>query len=391
MSNNILILLVFFVLTFNSCGTVKNAHYSKENQKWENTIFDSSKQAIHTLYLIGDSGEIDDKSKRSNDVVDAMDISLRKEKSETSLVFLGDNIYPKGLSPIDSEERLEEEKILNAQLSLAESHKGKTYFIPGNHDWNHYSAGGKEYVLRQEEYVEKFSKNVYFFPNNACGDPVIEEINDALVFIFLDTQWWLQDWTKENEINQGCKIQTREALLTNVENIFNDFSDRQIIVLMHHPIKSNGTHGGYFGLKSHIFPFTEFIDNLWIPLPVIGSIHPILRKTIGHPQDITNKKNQALVYALENIAKTTNANVVFATGHDHGMQYFDDGNIKHIVSGAGGKTDYVKKGGDADYARQARGYTKILFFENNESWVEYYKLDNKNNKAILDFRTMIHK
>jgi hypothetical protein len=37
---------------------------------------------------------------------------------------------------------------------------------------------------------------------------------------------------------------------------------------------SNGIHGGYFGIKQHIFPFTDMKKKLYIPLPVIGSIYP---------------------------------------------------------------------------------------------------------------------
>ena len=40
----------------------------------------------------------------------------------------------------------------------------------------------------------------------------------------------------------------------------------------HHPFMSNGIHGGYYGLKQHIFPFTDMkkMDYLGTPLQIMN-------------------------------------------------------------------------------------------------------------------------
>jgi len=76
-------------------------------------------------------------------------------------------------------------------------------------------------------------------------------------------------------MNRKCDIKSRGDLLKRIEEIFVDHKNDEIVVLLHHPIQSNGNHGGKFNLKQHIFPFTALDKNLWIPLPIIGSINPV--------------------------------------------------------------------------------------------------------------------
>ena len=51
--------------------------------------------------------------------------------------------------------------------------------------------------------------SIKHFPNNACADPKVIKIHKDLVFVFLDSQWWLQDWSKEKKMN----IQIQEKLM----------------------------------------------------------------------------------------------------------------------------------------------------------------------------------
>lgn len=387
--------LIFLSITLGfitSCGTLNGPYYNDDFLDWNTKELPTENALIHSLYLIGDGGELDDTIQNRNFVLDAVSNHLKQETGATSLVILGDNVYPHGLPKKDAPDRDISERILDAQLALSKDHSGKTYFIPGNHDWNKHKKGGRKAILRQEKYVKAFdeeNKNIKFYPKNACGDPEVVKINKDLVFVFLDTQWWLQDWSREKKMNRKCEIKSRGDLLKRLEEIFTDHKNDEIVVMLHHPIVSNGKHGGYFSLKHHLFPLTELNDNLWIPLPVIGSIYPIYRNVTGSKQDIPNIKNKEMMQGMEAIAKKLRINITFASGHDHGMQYFDGDRIKYIVSGGGSRTDYIQKGGKADYAREARGFAKINFYENNESWLEIYTTKGFNEETVLEFRTQL--
>ncbi|NNE14897.1 MAG: hypothetical protein HKN51_07955 [Saprospiraceae bacterium] len=388
--NKLLFILVIFITV--SCGTRNGAYYSDDAAD-QSKVKTSNKKLVHSLYLVGDTGEVDDLVSGNNFVTHAVKKMITGSDKNTSLVFLGDNIYPVGMPKKDDPTRDISEKIINAQLDLAQTFEGKTYFIPGNHDWNKHKKGGLKAIKRQEKYIEAYygkdDKSVKFYPNDGCADPKVLKVNKDLVFVFLDTQWWMHDWRKEKKINKGCDIKSRLDLLKHIEEIFTDHKNDEIVVLMHHPIKSNGLHGGNFSFNHHLFPIHE--KNIWIPLPIIGSLYPIFRQVTGSVQDITHIKNKELMQGMNDIAKKLRVNVIFASGHDHGMQYFNEGKLKYIVSGGGGKTDYVKKGGDAEYAKEARGFAKINFYEDFETWLEMYTVTGFNTEPVMEYRTQLRK
>lgn len=391
MNSKSLFTLIVILILLSACGTLKSPYYDSTVQGWESRQSTSGKPVVHTLYLLGDAGEIDNEDNRQNYVLNAANIELQKENKESTLVFLGDNIYPSGLPNKEDPTRAISEEKLNIQIELARNFKGDTYFIPGNHDWNHYDAGGRKAIKRQEDYIQEYfgkdGPKVKHFPNNACADPKVIKIHKDLVFVFLDSQWWLQDWSKEKKMNRGCEIKTRGDFLKTVEEIFTEHKNDEIVVLMHHPIKSNGLHGGNFNLAHHIFPLHE--KNIWFPLPIIGSIYPIYRQVTGSKQDITNVHNIEVVGGVESIAKRLGVNAIFAAGHEHGLQYFNGNKLKYIVSGGGSKQTYTKKGGEAEYARDGRGYARIQFHEDNEAWIEFFTVAGFGQMPKLEYRAQL--
>lgn len=348
-----------------------------------------NKEIEHTLYLIGDSGEMDDEQARSNYVVDGMVSMMNMNDYNSSVVFLGDNVYPIGLvDQRDSVKRKKGEDILYAQLNPLKNYVGETYMIPGNHDWNKDKKGGLQSVIRQEAFVEsEFGKKIKFYPNMGCGDPEVVKINKEVVYIFIDSQWWLQKWKQEKQINEGCEITSRGDFLARMEELFLKYKNKEIICMLHHPIKSNGNHGGYFSLKQHVFPLAEL--GVWLPLPIIGSIYPIYRQATGSIQDNTHIRNQNLTKGLESLAQKHRINVVFASGHEHGLEFYESSKIKYIVSGSGSKTSYIQSGGEASYARQARGFARLLFYSDFESWLEFYTLSETQRTPQLEYRVQL--
>ena len=388
---NLLFGLFLLSVLMSACGTKKHPYLSKEARNWTDLQLPLDNEVVHTLYLIGDAGKMDREIDTSNYVVKGMAEMIDMDDENSSVVYLGDNIYPMGLlAEQNEEERKKGEKIIYAQLHPLSNFEGKTYIIPGNHDWNDDNEGGLESVKRQEEYIESNFGNggsVHFFPDMGCGDPEVMKINEEIVYIFIDSQWWLQNWKKEGKINEGCEIKSREDFLKKMEQLFVKYKEQEIICMLHHPIKSNGNHGGYFSFKQHIFPLGEL--GIWLPLPVIGSIYPLYRNVKGSTQDNTNKKNKNLTKGLENMAEKHALNIVFASGHEHGLEYYESSKIKYIVSGSGAKTSYIQKGGEAVYAREARGFARILFYENFESWLEVYTVNGYEEKPRLEFRRIL--
>ncbi|MCU4154712.1 hypothetical protein J1N10_01915 [Carboxylicivirga sp. A043] len=380
-----------FCVLLMGCSTAKAPYYSADEKDWRRYENKNIAKPIRTVFLIGDAGQLDDKVSGQNFVLTAVQRHLATLEAPSDLVFLGDNIYPLGLPSKKREERVQSEQILFAQLKLAKTASGNTYFIAGNHDWKKGKKGGLKRIKRQEKFVEAFGdslvdKKVRFYPGDGCGDPKVVKVDKDLVYVFVDSQWWLQDWEVEKKMNRGCDIKTRGDLLVRMEEIFMNYKNDEIIVFMHHPLMSNGTHGGYFAFKHHVFPLHELNNSMWIPLPVIGSVYPIFRQTTGSVQDLSNHLYQDLVEGLFDVAEKWDVNVTFASGHEHNLQYFDEDEIKQVISGSGSKVTYAAAGGEADFTREERGYVKIDFYKNSEAWIEYYTVSDFDVEPVLEYR-----
>ena len=114
-----------------------------------------------------------------------------------------------------------------------------------------------------------------------------------------------------------------------------------IFLASHHPFQSYGTHGGYFSWKDHIFPLTAANENLYVPLPVVGSLYPLLRKTFTNPEDLNHPLYKNMIRQVDAVFDSF-PNLIHIAGHEHGLQFIKDKQVQ-VVSGSGCQTDLCKK------------------------------------------------
>ncbi len=326
------------------------------------------------VFLIGDAGE----PHFPNDAT----LEYLKEVSasagpEDVLIFLGDNVYPKGLPPREDPLRTEMEKKLNASLELMKSFKGKLIMLPGNHDWQSAGKKGKEYLKEMQDYVDSyFDDETIFYPRNGCPGPVEMVVSDKLVILILDTQYLLHPYSVPDGTNE-CATASLVEVVTQLRDLISDHSEKHIIVAAHHPIYSYGAHGGRFPLRSHIFPLTDISKpKIWLPLPVIGSINPVYRMTFGIRQDISHPKYQVMRDEIKDALETTK-NLVFVNGHEHSLQYVMDDSIHYITSGSGSKSSYVTMGKGSQFASSATGFARLHYSSGGEVNLSFYDSDVK--------------
>lgn len=294
-----------------SCASYKT-RFSKEGAQWQSASPDPALELRHTMYLVGDAGN--DSPENRAPVLEYLKTKLGAESKNSSVLFLGDNIYESGMPPSeDSAARKVAEFRINSQLETLDNFKGHPIFLPGNHDWRGWGVKG---LKRQEKYIQKYINERrgkkdkeeyedYFLPLNGCSGPEVVELNDNVVVIIADSQWWLTDWDRDQKINDGCEIRNREQFRFVWENVVRKYRNKNVVIAMHHPPYTYGPHGGRFTIKQHIFPLTELNPNLYIPLPVLGSLSALFRATIGSRQDVANKHYKDLRTAVLAGAKKT--------------------------------------------------------------------------------------
>lgn len=369
------ILVMLFLVC--SCAT-NHVQYGKNVSANEDENATDTIKIAHTFFLIGDAGNADEE--RSQQTLEFLHKKLEKSNKNATLLFLGDNIYPKGFQTNTEESKKMAEIKLVHQLKITKGFKGRTIFIPGNHDW--YS--GIKGLENQAQFVSGYLNNKKaFLPSKSCAIEDVK-IDSTAVLVTIDSEWFLQDWNKHPTINDNCDIKTHEDFFEELESILNKNQEKTVVLAIHHPLMSNGTHGGQFSLKKQLYPLEKKI-----PLPVIGSFINLLRKTSGiSPQDIQNKQYTIYTKRIKALLRGQK-NVIVVSGHDHNLQFINNENINQIISGAGSKSEAARAIYSNDFSYGGNGYATLTLFKSGDAKVKFY--GNENNKEKLIFEREIIK
>lgn len=347
-------MIVTLAVLFSACAT------HQLQLKQEKLIPTPDRKEIeHTFYLLGDAGNA--KMGESTVAISALKQELQTANKNGTLVILGDNIYEKGLQ----KGQLYKHRI-DVQIELGKIFKGETVFIPGNHDW--YS--GLKVLKDQEKRVEKALGKNSFLPENGCPIEKID-VTETIQLIVIDSHWYVTNWDKHPTINDDCDIKTRKQFIDEFKSLLKKGQGKTTVVAVHHPMYTQGSHGGNYDFKSHLKP-----------LPILGTVKNLLRKTSGVSNaDLQNKKYNELKQNLVTLAQQ-NENVVFVSGHEHSLQYIFDDDIPQIVSGSGAKENAAKLKKNGWFAYGKQGYAKLIVYKDGSSHVQF--IDAYTKKTVFE-------
>lgn len=96
----------------------------------------------------------------------------------------------------------------------------------------------------RKKYIEDALGKNTFQPENGCPLEDID-IGDDIKLIIIDTQWYLENWNNNPTINDECEIKTRDRFFEELEGELKKAQNKTIVIAMHHPMYTNGIHGGY--------------------------------------------------------------------------------------------------------------------------------------------------
>ena len=349
-------------LTIAGCSHTKPYYHpdilesAKQDRKAEGTL-------QYRLLLLGDGGE----PKPDEPVLKTLAEWAEKDAARTSIVFLGDNMYPEGMT---ERKKHEASTRITPQLAVVKTTGAHGLFIPGNHDWASGKTEGYSALRAQEEFINNaLADEENFLPSGGSPGPVMLELpkaNPVLRLIVLDTQWWLHQHEKPNKSPEKV-IEELIALLDTA---------LPVIVIGHHPLQSYGSHGGFYDWKAHLFPIRFLKKWLWIPIPIVGSAYPHARWHLYRSdQDMNGARNKNMVAQL-NRAFTTRKSppqgpplLIYASGHEHSLQVLK-GNVTDylLVSGAAAsrKVTAVMSGDNTLFAHQHTGFMAIDFLNDGK-------------------------
>jgi hypothetical protein len=307
------------------------------------------------VFLIGDAGV----PLENDPVLVALGKDVGADPARSVVVYLGDNVYPRGLPQEGSLGRKEAERRLDAQVDAADE-GSLVLFVPGNHDWDKHSAAGWDAVRRQGEYLA--AKGASMEPTGGCPGPAVRDVNDQVRLVLLDTQWWLHAGPKPVGKDSPCRQKTERDVVDALAAAIRDAGARRVVVAAHHPLATGGSHGGYFSWRDHLFPLRAAKSWLWIPLPGIGSLYPGARRAgWGTEQDVGSPANRRMREALAGVFEK-HPPLVYAAGHEHNLQVLEAPHPRVLlVSGAGAYGHVTQTSWTAStlFARAASGYMRL--------------------------------
>ncbi|HSD29324.1 MAG TPA: hypothetical protein VLL75_18620, partial [Vicinamibacteria bacterium] len=274
----------------------------------------------------------------------------------------GDNLYPRGLPAPGAAGRGQSERRLDAQVDIVRSKGARGIFVPGNHDWDQENRDGWDAVKRQGDYVvSRGAPLVDFLPRHGCPGPEVVDSGPHARLVVLDTQWWLHQGPKPADPTSECVADSESEVLAALRRSLESAGERQVVVAAHHPLATGGPHGGYFSWRQHVFPLTDANKALWIPLPLVGSLYPLLRQGGVSTQDLASETNRRMREALGGVFRD-HPPLVYAAGHDHTLQVLEGQSARTLlVSGAGvlGHTSPVRRIEGSRFASSDAGFMRL--------------------------------
>ena len=365
-----------FVISFIISGMVTIFSYTLP----DSLLSENYTNISYKIILIGDAGE------PAKDIKEPVLQALISEASinpdSTLVIFLGDNIYSDGLPAEDDPDRKEYERRIDEQINALIETGSHGVFVPGNHDWAQGNDECWERIIRQAEYVnDKEIDNVAFLPINGCPGPEVLDFGEQIRVIILDSQWWFQDESlRPGPSDSLCSFCTEEDVTNALDSLISISQDKFVIIASHHPLSTYGPHGGYFTWQDHIFPLTNLNEYLWLPLPIIGSLYPLIRGSGVSSQDIASSEYQKFKFKVERVLSKYSG-IVYASGHEHALQILEGVNNNiYVVSGAGiwGHVERaLGEGDDTIFAGRFEGFITLNFLVDERIQLSVIKVINE--------------
>lgn len=326
---------------------------------------------VGTVFLIGDAGS----PKPGGDpVLRELERQGRSAVRGSAIVFLGDNIYPRGL-PADSDPAYREAaRRLQVQAALADSTGLPVYLAPGNHDWDRQGPDGWAAVQRATLWLADYARErgvvVRQLPEHGCPGPDVVYLGDRFRIVFLDSQWWLHPYARPGRSTEAdrtrlpepgitCPTETAEAVTDSLRSLFAASMPAVDLLVAHHPFVSTGEHGGRHPWIQYLLPLVPTPLASWAWLP-IGWIYPVGRRLRAHPQDQTSRIHRAMREAIEGTFSPTRP-LIYAAGHEHVLEVLRRGPRYYLVSGSGqaDHQGYVGRRDSTAFASARPGFMRV--------------------------------
>ena len=302
----------------------------------------------HTVFLLGNTAQDELPATR----LQGLRQTLERQTTPFTVVHLGDIVGNTGLAgKADSALALSQKSRADALITLVKGlPKGRILFVPGDKDWANSGPDGLKAVRRLEKYIEKqLPGQNAFVPTGGCPGPEVVDVAPLVRLVALNTPWFTHPHDRPEAPDTECKTLTKEEFREQLQDILDDTKGRNVLLLGHHPVLSNGQYGGPQPLSRHLLP------------PVAGTLYAAYRQNVGTPRDAASPGYSELRRELLNTLQS-NPGVVYAAAHDYSLQLTPFQGNYHLVSGSIAETQHVGANGQSLYNENRPGYSRLEYY-----------------------------
>ena len=141
-------------------------------------------------------------------------------------------------------------------LSTASSYpQGQQIVLPGDRDWLSSRTDGWEQAKRVEQLIEGLPiDRLRWTPDKGCPGPRKIELNDHLLLIILNTQWWNHPHDKPGPTDADCKLSRDADFFEELASIIEEAVNKNVVLVGHYPIFSEGEYSGPTRSKTSYIP-----------------------------------------------------------------------------------------------------------------------------------------
>jgi len=312
----------------------------------------------HTVFLLGNTAQAD----LPTEHLRLLRQALEQQTGPFTVVHLGDIVSNTGLAAKgDSAQAQAERRRADALIALVKGlPQGKIYFLPGDKDWANSGPAGLKAVRRLEKYIEKqLPGQNAFIPTNGCPGPEVVDVAPLVRLVALNTPWFTHPFDRPEAPDTDCKTLTKEEFREQLQDLIDGTKGKNVLLVGHHPVVSNGVYGGHEPLARHLSP------------PVLGTVYAAYRQNVGTPHDLANPRYQELKKELLNTLQS-NPGVVYAASHDYSLQLTPFQGNYHVVSGSFAESQHVGAKGESLYSKSDEGYTTLEYYTDGNVTTHIY-------------------
>jgi Omp85 superfamily domain len=328
----------------------------------------------HSVFLISNLVDV----KNNDQFITRLEAIFNTKTEPFSVIINGDLVNSK----FDKNFKKDSIRIFKLLKSLSNYKNAKIIIVPGERDWADSKKSGLKNVKVLEDMIKDFDfDNIKWALKNGCPGPKEFDLQENLMLITINTQWWNHPYEVPGPIDGDCKIATTDDFKEELEDLLNENPDKNIIVAGHYPILSNGEYGGHQPFYKHIFPLTDWIDELYIPLPIFGTIYTSFRENIGTNDDIINENYEETRKMLENIISQYQS-IIYVSGHDKTQQIAESFGNYFINSGAPEKGKFSSNIEECVFSDSKPGIIEIEYHADGKVSSVFHEFKKKMNTSV---------